>query len=320
MIWMMLLGACKQADEPLEVLDELDNPTANLTAELIPQVVDDYMRNAETYRLEQFAFTLLDIAAGGRARTSQGLLADDSLPQQEFIGGAICAVGFIAELASYESCQPGQSCTAELTFNSCLMSDEYARGKLHMRVSHEQVDGLDRGELAIEFDDFRSDDGRPGLATEVDGILSVEGAISEDLEREELIYTADLRTRLIDMRRRVPVFGGGVIEDIHVRAGMRVIVDNTPGSELASVEMLAYVDEDGDGIPTASVVLRMTVEELENGDLEDLTLEIIGAGGGWTCGWENVERISEDGVSWISSGFCTDPDGNEVDFSGTVGD
>lgn len=316
-MWWLTLVACGPAAEEVDVRDSLDAPTAQLDADLIPQVADDWFRATNLYRTQDWALGLVSLARGLQGRRALPIDTPE-VPAEPLLGGVVCAASYIAELASYEQCERGDTCTAQLTLRSCLLTDAYARGKMQLRVSEQQGADFDRGSLEIEFDDFRTDDPlRAGFASELDGIILVEGTTFSEREREEIVYLADFRTRELDMGRR-GVFGGGVVLDQQVRAGIRLAAESTEGAEEVSVEMVAFVDDDGDGIPTASVVIRMGLQELEGGELEGLTLVLEGAGGGWTCTWDTVDLQSDDLSTTTSSGFCIDPDGNRVGFSGTV--
>lgn len=316
-MWWLVLMACGPANDEVDIRDAFDAPTANLTADLIPQVADDWFRGTNLYDTQSWARSLVGITGGSRARRSLPI-GTPEVPSEELLGGVICAASYIAELAAYEQCQRGDTCTAQLTLRSCLLSDTYARGKMQLRISEQQAADFDRGSLEIEFDRFRTDDPiRSGFATELDGLISIEGTTFTEREREEVAYLADFRIREFDMDRR-GVFGGGITLEQQVRAGIRLVAETTEGAEEVSVEMVAFVDDDGDGIPTASVVLKMGLQELEGGELQGLTLVLEGAGGGWTCTWDTVELASDDRSTTTSSGSCIDPDGNRVGFSGTV--
>lgn len=336
MIVLALLAGCKSGPmDPATVREHLDAPTARLTSGSIPDLTDDWFASRETWMGENMTFGWLDIFRGDssleptasarrvpRVSAVKRALEDLRTVENPLLGEVICASSFLLSLASYEDCSRGDTCEVELVVDSCLLSiagDEAAKGKIRLTIAEQQADDFDRGSFSIGFEKWRwtLPDGAWG---QLDGLVAIEGTSYHDGSREELLYTADFASKGFDPLER-GLFKSGKEWDRSVRAAMRLLYEDVGGSQSGTVEVLAWVDEDGDGRPDASAVLRFsaTTTALDDGALAGFTMEVIDGNGTWTCTWEAAEEASDrSSTTWSSRGSCTDPGGQVVDFDGSV--
>ncbi len=337
---LTLLFACNNGPMDAEdVRAELDNPTARLDASTLPDVTDDFFLNDEAFDRETNAFSFLGSAESGARLGPEGMaervrgfanasdLQDIAAPA---LGDVFCATDFLLQLSSFEDCDRGNTCEVELVLKACLLrigedGDDSAKGKIRFTLREEERSDFDRGTLELGFEKWRYTEAS-GAWTQLDGLLAIEGTSWHDGSREELVYSADFSTRGFDPEAR-GVFRSGETYERIVRAAMRFVYEEVGSTETGSVEMLAWVDEDGDGREDATAVIRFSVEVSplgatdEDGTLTGFTAEVIDASGTWTCTWNVAEQVSDtDGTTWTSAGTCTDPDGETVNFDGTVFD
>ena len=338
MLAFALLFACNNGPMDAEdVRNELDNPTARLDASTLPDVTDDFFLNDEAFDRELGAFGFLGSAGSSSRVGPQGMaqkvrdfasvegLQDVGAPA---LGDFFCATDFLLQLATFEDCSRGNTCEVELVLKACLFrigenGDESAKGKIRFTVREEQQQDFDRGALELGFEKWRYTEA-DGAWTQLDGLLAIEGTSWHDGTREELVYSADFSTRGFDPDAR-GVFRSGETFDLAVRAAMRFVYEQVGDTEVGTVEMLAWVDEDGDGRDDGSAVIRFSVDVSplgatdQDGTLTGFTAEVIDATGTWSCTWNVAEQTSDtDGTTWTSAGTCTDPNGETVTFDGSV--
>lgn len=324
----LILGCSKGPMTPDDVRAELDNPSARLSAGNLPGVTDDFFASRESWAGETNAWGWVDGASGARigpARMADRVLDRGNLERlvNPALGGIFCATDFVLQLASFEDCDRGDTCEVEFVLKACMMrlgGDESAKGKLRFTLSEQTASDFDRGSLSLGFEDWRFTDG--DLWAEMDGLLAIEGTSWHDGSREEVLYTSDFSVRGLDPAER-GVFRSGETFDRRVRAALRFTYEDLGASETGTVEILAWVDEDGDGRDDGSVVLRFGVEvsPFDGGTLAGFTAELIDAQGTWSCTWEVAEQTSDEGGTTVTSrGTCTDPAGETVSFDGSVTD
>ncbi|MEZ4316802.1 MAG: hypothetical protein R3F61_04850 [Myxococcota bacterium] len=333
MLALALLFACNKGPMgPDDVRAEMENPSGRLTAQNLPGVADDFFASSEAYDGESLAWGWVGNARGGGTseRLGPDRMADrvrDLANLDGFVskglGDIFCATDFLLQLSTFESCDRGNTCEVELVVKACLMrigedGDEAAKGKLRFTLREEQDRDFDRGSLSLGFEDWRFTDG--DAWAELEGLLAIEGTSWHDGSREEVLYSADFSTRGLDPDAR-GVFRSGETFDRRVRAAMRFVYEDDGTTETGTIELLAWVDEDGDGDEDGSVVVRFGVEvsTLDTGTMTGLTAELVDATGVWTCTWNVAEQLSDsDGTTWTSAGTCTDPNGESVSFEGSV--
>ena len=332
---LSLLVACgAQPLTPDEVRAEIDSPSGHLSAETLPDVADDFLLASDTWGSETSAWGWVDQAGGGGGdvppaarwvaeQAAEAGLLEDNLANAFFLADLFCATDFIVQLSEFEDCDRGETCEVELVLSSCLLrmgdNDPDASGKIRFTLSEEETAEYDRGSLELSFEDWRAtrSDGYWG---DLHGLIGIEGTSFSDRTREELLYSADFTHEVIDPEE-VGLFNDGVIWSRRVKAALRFAYESDGVTDQGTVDLLTWVDEDGDGSPDGSVVMRFAVEAspLEDGTLVGATLELIDADGTWTCSWSLTEQTLEDGATRVSSaGTCTDPDGETVDFDGSV--
>lgn len=307
----MLLVACNPSLKASDVRRELDAPSARLDASTLPQITDDLFQGSAARNGEASAWNW-----SGRADSSPsaGLMSPTRGPAvtQGLLGGVGCAVGTLASIDSSGDCGRGNSCKTKFVLRSCLLDDPLAQGRIAFTVEQKAKRDYDQGKVTIDFRDWGTS-GAEGYLDHLDGAIEVESTSWDD--RDELIYTSDFTAGTWDLDAPA---SERVLNEQRVRGALR-FVSETDGDDLeASVEVLGWIDEDGDGEDDGSIVLRLSTQVLDEGSFVGATFEVIDAQGTWTCSFTAAEESRADGTTWTSAGTCTDPDGNAVDFDGVV--
>lgn len=329
LVLALMLGCSKDPLSPDDVRAELDNPTARLSASSIPDVADDFFASKDAWGGEASAWGWVDLGRSNARIGAEGM-RDRVMDRGNLermvnpaLGGIFCAADFVLQLSSFEECSRGDTCEVELVLKACMLNlagDEAAKGKLRFTLREEQQADFDRGSLSLGFEDWRYTNG--DFWAELDGLLAIEGTSWHDGSKEEILYTSDFSLRSVDPDAR-GLFRSGEVFERRARAALRFTYEDLGGSETGTVEILAWVDEDGDGREDGSVVVRFGVEvsPLADGTLAGFTVELIDATGTWSCAWTTAEQSSGDGgTTWTSGGTCTDPSGATVSFDGSVTD
>lgn len=305
---LIALIACNNALDADGVRGQLDAPTARLTARTLPQVADDLIMSQRTVASERHAMGLQ--AGGSRSSTARSAV-DGFLGGGGALGTFGCAVGTAASIQSNE-CRRGQTCRTRFTFKSCLLDDPLADGKIRFTIEERERRAYDEGRLTVDFRGWQTavDD---STVHRTDGEIEVEARTWPN--KEEIVYTADFVSSVRDAGARGDE---GIQEQVEVLSALRMTYEDTADGEDVSVEVLGWVDDDGDGVQDGSVVLRMNASIFDEGDALQTTLELVDATGTWTCTYTIQEAPNGDGVEWTSQGSCTDPSGATVDFDGSV--
>lgn len=306
---LIALIACNNALDADDVRRQLDAPTARLTAATLPQVADDLVMSQRTVASERAAMGLQ--SGGSRSSTARSAV-DGFLGGGGALGTFGCAVGTAASIQSNE-CVRGQTCRTRFTFKSCLLDDPLADGKIRFTVEERERRDYDEGRLTVDFRGWQTSADENSVYR-TDGEIEVEARTWPN--KEEIVYTADFASSVRDAGVRGDE---GIQELVEVMAALRITSEDTAEGEDVSVEVLGWVDEDGDGVQDGSVVLRMSASIFDEGDALQTTLELVDAAGTWTCTYSVEEEQTSDGVVWTSQGSCTDPSGAPVDFEGVVG-
>lgn len=328
---LLVIGTgCSDLLTPEKVREHLDNPTAAASASTLPRSTRDYFAAQRVSGAQSFAFLAKGLAGGSEddAAISGALATADNALSKAGIGDVVCAGGFIADAATFDGCEVGNDCDAELVLDSCIMragGDDHATGKIVFRLKNESSDTLGeafhRSELRLTFEDFEVTDGDE--VDYFDGLLAIETTAhldGDDAEGNvEVIISADL----IEQRRRIERgwFDDGMIESHRATAGIRFTA--TADEETASfdVELLAFIDENDD-TRDESLVLVFGADAREvspDQTIAEATLSVRGSNGDFTCTWGGASETADDDVITVQSeGSCVDENGETFEFSGTA--
>jgi hypothetical protein len=312
----LLAGSgCGQRLTPEIVRGLLDDPKGTVSKDTMANVTRDLFLADRATSAESLANFIKSDNSGGNANAllSAGILEDT--------GDVFCVGGLVASAASFDACELGDECDAELTVDSCILrvgdpgADEDARGKLKFKIKNTIDDKFDRSELGIEFDGWESshdDDSVDALA----GQLALETSRAHDDSHIELVFAADLDTNI--RLKEHGFFEDGVTERANFAAGVRFIADSDESNASGSLEVLGFADE-GDG-HEESIVVKLAAEGHQV-DAENATasasLQVIGENGTFECTWSgSKESANDDGVTVKSEGECVDEDGETFNWSG----
>ncbi len=294
-MWFWMLAACGPAPMDADTIRELlDHPDGEVDATTMPQLADDLFGAGESLEAEDTAFWVKDDVAGRRS----------------VIGDIFCVADLVSEIAAFDSCQEGQDCTVELTIDGCIVrmaGDEHADGKLTFTLSHSQDADGDHSSLELAFDRWRQS-ADEGLVGETHGVLAVEGFHAADGSQDELLYATDLRLRTIDPAED-GLFTNGVTWERHARAGMRLTTWSESATDGALLEVLAFVDPDGDGEADRAVVVELDAQHIDLGptDVLDLEMGVRGTNGRFSCTFHAaVTDRGPDLTGYRASGTCVD--------------
>jgi hypothetical protein len=314
-----ILGAgCNPRLTPDEVRGLLDEPKGTVTAAVMPAVTRELFMTDRATGFENFASVLKsDQSDDGDGGDDNG--GDEGVAGA--IGDTFCVGGLVASVASFDGCQSGDSCQAELSLDSCLLRvgdpgvDEEAKGKIVFKVDNAVDDDVATTALSLEFQGWESSRDGDTLHA-LDGLISLDTVIDDANSHAEVVFASDLDARARNKERGF--FDDGVVEHAHLQAGLRFEADSTDTSAEGSLEVLAILDEDGRR--EDSVVIRLTGEGHQV-DAESATagaaLEVVGENGTFRCEWSATSQKGDrDGVTVSSTGQCTDEDGEVFEFDG----
>ena len=87
-----------------------------------------------------------------------------------------------------------------------------------------------------------------------------------------------------------------------------------------ALEILAFVDENGAHQDSVVLTIEGQSRDLGDKELAQLTLDLKGANGEFTCSWKGAEeQVGTNGAHYTSNGNCVDKaTGKTFDFSGTA--
>ncbi len=314
---------------PDEVREHLDNPQGSVDAGTLGNVADDYFDAQMGMNAQDLAFFVKSDQGGGSRGSAQrmaGLVNSSPLANspvaKNTAGDIFCATTLVAQVASFDTCENEGSCEAELTIDACVLrlgedGDENASGKLHFTLSEETTAAIDRGTMQIEFDKWETTVGNPQVIDHLDGILAFEYTDYKEEQRAETILSVDMLNRQTDPTV-TGLFRSGVIYEHRSTAALRTTFAETETGETASLEVLAFTDEE----LTESLNLQFDYEATWVSDTRsvfDASMTVIGNNGMFTCLWSSeVVEQAVDLYSYSSGGTCTDQDGESFDWSGDL--
>ena len=311
--------ACSQRLTPELVRGYLDEPEGVIDNDTMTRVTRDLFRADGATAAEGFV-NLLKLNQGGNDTAN-------ALPIQtgvlEDMGDVFCVGGLVAGIATFDGCELGSECDAELTIDSCLLrvgdNDEEARGKIKLGLKNSVVDNADRSELGIEFQGWESstDD---ALLTTFEGQIAVEITQATDNNAIELVFASDFEAG--QKRKERALFDDGIEERTRMSAGLRFAAETDDLGGRGRLDVLTFVDEDGGQTQSVSVSLQAEGHRFNAADATaSASLEVRGGNGSFTCTWSGSQsQVDRDGLRVESAGECVDEDGEVFSFSGTATD
>ncbi|MBI1948909.1 MAG: hypothetical protein HYS27_24695 [Deltaproteobacteria bacterium] len=312
-------AGCGQRLTPERVRELLDAPTGDVGPDTMGRVTRDLFgadRATGAESLAQLIKTNQSDSGGNAVRPVPGVQAG----VLEDAGDVFCVGGLVAGLATFDGCELGEECDADVTIDSCLMrvgdeGDEDARGKIKFRLKNVIDAEVERSTLSIEFQDWMASHDDTTLDSFV-GQIALESSRAVDDSSIDLIFASDFDQRLV--RKERGLFDDGIEQETENVVGLRFQASETEDSAQGQLDLLAFVDENG--VREDSVTVRMAAEG-HRVDADNATasasLEIIGANGTFACNWSGAEEsVDRDGVKVTSAGSCVDEDGETFEFSG----
>lgn len=218
-------------------------------------------------------------------------------------GSVACALGAVTSFR--DECRPGNDCTVSFNFHSCLLDDANASGRIKFTVRERTTRRFDRGTVTMDFRKWQT-------TLDEDTVSHVDGVVEVEATRYD---TRDTLLTVAEFEHGVHTLAGDVLREESVRGALRIVSEDQEDGEDITIEVLGWVDEDGDGEDDGSIVIRVKASVLEDGDYLDVRFEVEDASGIWACAYTGIE---EDGEVWTSVGTCTDPSGDTVSFEGVV--
>ncbi len=301
-----------------DVREHLDNPTAIVDADTMALINDDVADASASFDAEAMAGA---VKSSQSARVSAPRAFDPLLDPEvldQAISGAVgstaldilCVTGLLVEISEFDECEQGMTCEVELTIDSCVLrvgddGDEHADGKIVFTLTETAGPEFDQGTLSIDWQGWQVTDG--DHIAWLDGLLELQVTTWHHEVREEIIYSADLTARLLDPN--AGRFEDDVLDEDHVRAAMRITSLEEGATETVTLEVLAWVDADGDGREEETLVIAFDVSTTTLSDQvtsTEASLTVRGTNGAWTCTWEALEIDGEDQTATRSSGECVD--------------
>jgi hypothetical protein len=303
---------------PDEVRALLDEPKGTVSALTLPTITRDLFVADRAASVENLANVLKsEQSSGNEGGGDDG--GDEGAV--EAVGDTWCVGSLVAAIASFDGCQSGDSCKAELTLDSCVLRvgdpglDEDANGSIQFKLDNTVDDDVARTALSLEFrgwESSRDDD----TLNAIDGLMALDTVINDAEDTAEVVVAADLDARVRNKERGF--LDDGYVEQAHLMAGARFLGESTDTSASGTLEVLALLDEDG--ARTESVVIRLAAEG-RTLDAEEATasaaLEVVGENGTFRCTWSATSQEGDrDGVRVASAGECIDENGESFSFEG----
>jgi len=311
---------CGARLDPDRVRELLDEPRGQIEPDTMTRVTRDLFRADAATAAEGFAQFLKLNQGGGETNNalpvSTGVLED--------VGDVFCVGGLVAGIATFDGCELGDDCDAELTIDSCLLrvgdeGDEEARGKVKLQLKNTVEDAKDKSLLGIQFEGWESSQDEALLDT-FEGQIQLEVVSAHDDSLFELVFASDVDQK--EKRKERGLFDDGIESHTELVAGVRFQAEQSEDSGRGSLEVLAFVDEDGNREDSVSIKFeaeghRVSATETTAG----ATLEVTGTNGTFSCTWSaSSADAGADGLTVESAGQCTDEDGEVFSFEGTATD
>jgi hypothetical protein len=299
-------GAERLTPERIRTL--LDAPTGDVTPDTMTLATRDLFQADRATSIENFA-QVLKVAQSAE----DGAIIEDGKD-------VFCAAGIATDIATFDACAPGANCKSELTFDSCLLrlgdeGDEDARGRIKFGIENSVDADAARSNLSLAFEGWEStrDD---TMLDALDGVISLETSQATDLSSVDLVFLSDLDVK--GKRKTRGFLDDGIEEQVNVSVGVRFQAQETVESQSGSLEVLAFVDENGER--EQSVTIRMAAES-HLVDAESATasasIEVVGSNGSFACNWSAAEEaVAADGSHVSASGECIDENGDSFTFTG----
>jgi hypothetical protein len=316
----MTMGTgCGQRLTPELVRGYLDDPQGVVDNDTMTRVTRDLFRTDGATAAEGFV-NLLKLNQGGGDTAN-------ALPIQtgvlEDMGDVFCVGGLVAGIATFDGCELGNECDAELTIDSCLLrvgeADEEARGKIKLGLKNSVVDDANKSELGVEFQGWESsiDD---ELLTTFEGQIALEITQALDNDAIELVFASDFEAG--QKRKERGLFDDGVEERTRMSAGLRFAAETDDLGGRGRLDILTFVDEDGGQSESVSVTLAAEGHRFDAGEATaSASLEVHGGNGTFVCTWSGSSSdANRDGLVVESQGECVDEDGEVFSFEGTATD
>ncbi len=312
---------CGQRLTPERVRELIDAPTGDVGPDTMGRVTRDLFGADRATGAEGLA-QLIKSNQGDSGSNAARPLPGVQTGVLEDAGDVFCVGGLVAGLATFDACELGDECDAEVAIDSCLLrvgdeGDEDARGKIRFKLKNEVDAAFDRSTMSIQFENWQAshDD------TTVDafeGLIALESTRATDDSSIDLIFTSDFDQRLV--RKERGLFDDGIEEATSNVIGLRFQASQTEDSAQGQLDLLAFVDENGER--QDSVTVRMAAEGHQvdaDSAVASASLEIIGANGTFACSWSGAEEaVDRDGTHVTSAGSCVDEDGETFEFSSDV--
>lgn len=309
---------CGQRLTPERVRELLDAPTGDVSPDTMGRVTRDLFgadRATGAEALAQLIKADQSDGGGNAVRPIPGVQTG----VLEDAGDVFCVGGLVAGLATFDACELGEECDGDVTIDSCLLrvgedGDEDARGKIRFRLQNVVDSAFDRSTMSIEFQEWKASHDETTLDT-LDGQIALESTRATDDTSIDLVFASDFDMNLV--LKEHGLFEDGIQERTEVVAGLRFQASETEDSAQGQLDVLAFVDENGNR--EDSVTIRLAAEshrvDADNATAS-ATLEVIAANGTFACTWSGAEEsVDRDGVRVTSAGSCVDEDGETFEFS-----
>ena len=311
-------SGCAERLTPDAVRALLDKPqTGNVTKDTMARVTRDLFQADKATSFEGLADLLkANHGQSGAGNAAPGL----STGVLEDTGDVFCVGGLVANIASFDGCDVGKSCHADLTLDSCILrvgdqgADEDARGKIHFKLDSSTAGKQDQADLSLEFNGWESSHDDKALDA-LDGLISLQTVHKHDDSHTELVFASDVDAR--EVKKQHGFFEDGVTDHTRVKAGLRFVADSTDTSGHGTLEILTFVDDNGD---KDTVVIKLDAEGHQVNAATataSASLQVVGANGTFACTWSAASSEgTPEGDKVSSTGHCVDENGETFDFAG----
>jgi hypothetical protein len=123
-------------------------------------------------------------------------------------------------------------------------------------------------------------------------------------------------------RKERGFFDDGIEERVRMAAGMRFTAQRDADSARGALEVLTFVDENGDRTQSVAVSFEAEGHQFSADEATaNASLSVTGSNGSFVCTWSAASRAAdEEGLVVESAGQCTDEDGETFSFEGTATD
>jgi hypothetical protein len=306
---MLTLTGCRL--DPETVRELIENPNGKVGKASMGRV-------ASALVLSDVATTAEDVAW-----TFKNLLEADI--DKIDAGDVFCAGSFTADTVEFAGCIEEDECESELVIDSCLLrigdADENAAGKIRFKLKNETTSNAQQANLEIHFEDFEASREDGDTTDLFKGMVAVETNVFEDDDEleTEVVLSADVES-IVRRTERGWFFDDGIEDWQHAIAGVRVTTRADDDDAEGTVEIVAFVDEDGGRDEAVVVRVSGSSTQIDSDTLAStVDIEVEGDNGIFACNFDQLERDADrDGVTVSAKGSCRDEDGDEFDFSGEV--